>query len=67
VVSIIPNDEIIDDDFPERLRVAEKVDTALSDGSFYFEEVFLEQDSEYEDGQDVSSLSRANSLCSEED
>jgi hypothetical protein len=66
VVSIIPNDKIIDDDFPERLRVAEKVDTALSDGSFYFE-VFLEQDSEYEDGQDVSSLSRANSLCSEED
>jgi hypothetical protein len=47
--------------------VANKVETALSDGSFYFEEVSLEQDSGYEDGQDVSSLSITNSLCSEEE
>ena len=47
--------------------MAKKVETALSDGSFYFEEVFPESDSGYEDGQDVSSFSITNSLCSEED
>jgi len=66
VVSIIRNGKIIDDDFPERPCVAKKVGTALRNGSFDYEEVFLEQDSEYEDGQDFSSLSRTNSLCSEE-
>lgn len=41
VVSIIRNGKIIDDDFPERPCVAKKVETALSDGRFNFEEVFL--------------------------
>jgi hypothetical protein len=67
VVAIIRNGKMMGTDFPELPSGARKVETALIDGSSDFEEIFLEQDSEYEEGQDVSSLLRTNSLCSDED
>jgi hypothetical protein len=62
VVAIIRNGKMMGTDFPELPSGGEKVEPALSESSSDFEEVFLEQDSEQEEGQDLPSLSRSNSL-----
>ena len=58
---------MMETDFPELPCVVEEVETALSDGGSDFERVFLEQDSESDEGGDLSSLSRINSFGSEKE